>query len=188
MRIIDAPIEGVRIVESARYRDERGWFAEVWNRERYRAAGLDLQVAQENVSHSRRGVLRGLHYQMPQAQAKLISVLYGTVFDVVVDMRVGSPTFAAWYGHELSEENGVQLYAPEGFAHGFLALSDFALVHYNCSTAYHEPFDRAVAWNDPDIGVEWPLPPDTISPKDRAAPRLRDIAPPHLPKHDKTSP
>lgn len=183
MRIIETPLDGVCLLEVVRFRDERGWFSEVWNEERYREAGLPLRLAQDNVSFSHRGVLRGLHYQLPQEQAKLISVLHGTIFDVVVDLRAGSPTFAQWYGHELSAENCRQLYAAEGFAHGFLVLSESAIVHYNGSVVYSAECDHAVAWDDPDIAIAWPEPPRLMSAKDRAAPRLRDIATHELPSY-----
>lgn len=174
MTISDAPLPGVKVVQPTRFEDERGWFAEVWNADRYRDAGLDLRFVQANVSSSSRGVLRGLHFQWPNAQGKLITVLAGTVFDAVVDVRPASPTFGNWYGLELSAENRLQLWVPEGFAHGFLTLSDTALVHYHCTAAYDAASDRTLAWDDPDVGIAWPRTPTRISDKDRIAPRLRD--------------
>jgi dTDP-4-dehydrorhamnose 3,5-epimerase len=170
-----APINGVRIINAPRYDDERGWFAELWNAERYRAAGLDIAFAQNNVSHSRRGVLRGMHYQWPNPQGKLVSVLRGVVFDVVVDIRVGSPSFGRWFGSELSGENHRQLWVPEGCAHGFLVLSEDALVHYSSTRVYDAQSDRALAWNDAEIGIQWVGVPASISPKDRSAPSLREL-------------
>jgi len=179
--ITDAPLPGVRVIGTTRFDDERGWFAELWNADRYRAAGLDIAFAQANVSFSRRGVLRGMHFQWPNAQGKLISVVSGSVFDVCIDVRVGSPTFGRWFGRVLSAENHQQLWVPEGLAHGFLVLSDTALVHYNCTVPYDAGSDRAIAWNDADVAVGWPHPPRTVSPKDAAAPRLAELRPDSLP-------
>lgn len=173
--IRETPLSGARIIEAPRFRDDRGWFAELWNAETYRTAGLDISFVQDNVSYSTRGVLRGLHFQWPQPQGKLVSVLRGSIFDVIVDARVGSPTFGRWFGSELSAENGRQMWAPEGFAHGFLVLSDDAFVHYNCTAPYAPACDRALAWNDPDVAIEWPLPPGNVSAKDAAAPRLHQL-------------
>lgn len=175
MKIIDAPLEGVKIIDPDRFEDERGWFFEVWNDERYRAAGLPVRFAQDNASYSGRGVLRGMHYQSPNEQGKLISVLSGSIFDAVVDLRLGSPTFGRWYGCELSVDNRLQLWVSEGFAHGFLALSDHAIVHYNCTVPYDAASDRALAWDDPEVLIAWPRPPTVVSDKDRAAPRLREL-------------
>lgn len=178
MKIIETPLGGVKLLEMDRFADERGWFSELWNEGRYRDAGLPVTFAQDNVSFSTRGVLRGMHFQTPNEQGKLVCVLAGAVFDVVVDVRRGSPTFARWYGCELSRENRRQLWVPEGFAHGFLALSD-ALVHYNCTAPYHAASDRSLAWNDRDVAITWPEEPRLISPKDVAAPTLQHLD--HLP-------
>ena len=178
MKIIENPLDGVKLIEMDRFADERGWFSELWNEERSREVGLgDVRFVQTNVSSSRRGVLRGLHYQAPpHGQGKLVSVLKGSIFDVVVDIRRDSQSLGSWYGCELSRENRRQLWAPEGFAHGFLVLSDHALVHYSCSTPYRAEADRSLAWNDPDIAVEWPFRPLIVSDKDAAAPGLSAIA------------
>jgi dTDP-4-dehydrorhamnose 3,5-epimerase len=175
VRIEDAPLAGIRIIETPRHTDERGWFAEVWNEPRYRVAGLDAAMVQHNASWSQRGVLRGMHFQSPNEQGKLITVLLGTIFDAVVDVRVGSPTFARWYGCELSDGNGRQLWVPEGFAHGFLVLSDGALVQYGCTAPHHAASERALAWDDESVGIEWPETPAIMSAKDRAAPPLRNL-------------
>jgi dTDP-4-dehydrorhamnose 3,5-epimerase len=180
--IRDAPLPGVKIIETQRFEDERGWFMEAFNAERYRDAGLDIVAAQTNVSSSRRGVLRGMHYQWPEAQGKLVNVLAGSIFDVVVDIRRRSPTFGLWYGTEMSQQNGVQLWVPEGFAHGFLTLSDTALVHYACSRPYVRSADRSLAWDDPDVAIRWPHPPVIFSAKDAAAPRLSGIEAAALPE------
>jgi dTDP-4-dehydrorhamnose 3,5-epimerase len=182
VRIHAASLDGVHVIEPDRFDDERGWFMELWNQERYKRAGLDVTFVQANVSHSRKGVLRGMHYQAPNEQGKLVSVLEGGVFDVVVDIRRDSASFGRWYGCELSRENGRQLWVPEGFAHGFLVLTDTATVHYNCTAVYDRASDRCLAWDDPDIGIRWPHAPSTVSAKDRAAPRLGEIAPGDLPQ------
>jgi dTDP-4-dehydrorhamnose 3,5-epimerase len=180
VKVVHAALDGVQVIETRRFRDERGWFSELWNEERYAAIGLPAHFAQDNVSYSVHGVLRGLHYQSPNEQGKLVVVLHGAVFDVAVDVRDGSPTFGRWYGHELSAENALQLWIPEGFAHGFLVLSDTALVHYGCTVVYDAAADRSLAWDDPDIGIAWPAQPLQVSDRDRAAPRLKDIAPVRL--------
>jgi dTDP-4-dehydrorhamnose 3,5-epimerase len=176
LRISTTPIEGVLIIDAPRFTDDRGWFTEVWNEPRYRDTGLDLRMVQHNVSQSGRGVLRGMHFQAPpHEQGKLITVLHGAIFDAVVDIRTGSPDFGRWYGCELSAANGRQLWVPEGFAHGFLVLSESALVQYGCTAAYHAPSDRALAWDDPRVGIEWPEEPRFISDKDRDAPTLAEL-------------
>lgn len=182
MKVIETPLEGVKIIEMDRFEDERGWFMEVWNEERYRAAGLPVRFVQTNVSHSRRGVLRGMHYQHPDEQAKLVSASAGTVYDVAVDIRQGSHTFGRWYGCELSAENRRQMWVPEGFAHGFLVLSAEATILYNCTAVYRAESDRSVLWNDGAVGIDWPGKPALVSEKDRAAPALRDIPSGSLPK------
>lgn len=181
MKITQTPLAGVKIIEPDRFEDERGWFAELWNEERYRAAGLTVTFAQDNVSYSRRGVLRGMHYQTPNEQGKLVCVLAGAVFDAVVDVRRGSPTFGGWYGCELSRDNARQLWVPEGFAHGFLVLTDEALVHYSCTVPYDAASDRSLAWNDPDVGIDWPEVPLRVSSRDEAAPCLTRLHPDQLP-------
>ncbi|HSK19858.1 MAG TPA: dTDP-4-dehydrorhamnose 3,5-epimerase [Longimicrobiales bacterium] len=181
MNVIETPLAGVQVFEPDRFEDERGWFMEVWNEERYLHAGLPVRFAQTNVSLSSRGVLRGMHYQSPQEQGKLVSVLSGAVFDVLVDIRRGSPDFGRWYGLELSADNRRQLWIPEGYAHGFLALSAATLVHYACTAPYHPGSDRTLAWDDPDVGIAWPHTPAIISAKDRAAPPLARISDAELP-------
>jgi dTDP-4-dehydrorhamnose 3,5-epimerase len=177
-------LPGVRLLELDRYDDERGWFMELWNDPRYRAAGVPAPLVQVNVSRSRRGVLRGLHFQAPAQQAKLIAVPHGAVYDAIVDVRLGSPTFGRWFGCELSEENRRQLWVPEGFAHGFLVRSETALVCYGCTSTYDPASDRGIVWNDPDVGITWPEPPLMTSAKDANAPRLADLRPADLPVHD----
>lgn len=175
MRVVEAELPGVYIVEPTVFGDARGYFLESWSEKRYREAGIDTTFVQDNLSFSTRGVLRGLHYQKPHEQGKLVSVLLGEVFDVVVDIRVSSPTFGWWMGVVLSAENRRQLYAPPGFAHGFVVTSETALFSYKC-TDYYSPADEgSVRWNDPDIGIDWPVSSPTLSPKDGVAPLLRDI-------------
>lgn len=182
MKFRSASLEGVLIIEPGVFGDERGFFMESWKSSTYRDAGLPAIMPQSNFSRSSRGVLRGLHYQWPQPQGKLVSVLEGSIFDVAVDIRADSPNFGQWTGIELSAANHLQLYVPEGFAHGFCTLSETALVHYMCTNEYAPKFDAAVAWNDPDIGIEWPMEEVSLSAKDSAAPRLKRIAPESLPR------
>ncbi len=176
-----AAIPGVMLLQRQLHRDERGGFSEIWQEERYREAGIGERFLQDNMSWSYEGVLRGMHLQYPFPQGKLVSAAHGTVFDVTVDVRRGSPTFGRWAGFELSGENGVQLYLPAGVAHGFLVLSELALVTYKCTAPYVPSAELAILWNDPDVGIEWPRPPRIISPKDAAAPRLRDLPLDRLP-------
>jgi dTDP-4-dehydrorhamnose 3,5-epimerase len=169
-------LQGVLIIEPRVFRDERGHFAEIWRQALYEGIGIPAEFEQDNVSFSRRHVLRGLHFQNPNPQGKLVSTLQGRVFDVAVDLRLGSPTFAEWIGVELSAENMRQLWVPEGFAHGFLVLSDHALVSYKCTRGYEPGHDRCVRWDDADIGIDWGVRDPILSPKDAAAPLLREFA------------
>ena len=172
---------GVLLFEPKRFGDERGFFVETWNHQRYAAAGLSEQFVQSNASRSQRGVLRGLHFQNPGAQGKLVYVLDGSVFDVAVDIRKGSPTYGQWFGQSLSAENCKQLYVPPGFAHGFCVTSDTALFCYLCTTPYNAEAELAVRWNDSEIGIEWPVQSPSLSAKDAAAPLLANIDPQKLP-------
>jgi len=181
LRVLETGLAGVVIIEPQVHGDDRGFFLETWKASSYCDHGLPAEFAQANVSRSVRGVLRGLHYQFKQPQGKLVSVFEGRIFDVAVDIRQGSSSYGQWAGVELSADNHRQLYIPEGFAHGFIVLSSSALFHYHCTAEYVREFDAAVAWNDPDINVKWPLEPVSISAKDRAAPFLRDIASDRLP-------
>ncbi len=147
---------------------------ETYQAVRYAALGIAASFVQDNLSRSLRGTVRGLHFQQPQPQGKLVQTVRGTVFDVVVDIRRRSPTFQQWFGVELSDENRRQLWIPPGYAHGFCALSDVADVVYKCTTPYLPEANQAILWNDPDIGIVWPVRDPILSPKDLAAPRLRD--------------
>ena len=182
MRVIETGLGGVVIIEPRVHGDDRGFFKESWKSSSYAEHGLPSTFSQANISRSEKGVLRGLHYQYLQPQAKLVSVLEGRIFDVAVDIRPGSATFGKWAGVELSSANHRQLFAPAGFAHGFIVLSDSALFHYYCSTEYAPQFEVAIAWNDEDIGVKWPQEPTALSDKDRDAPRLRDLPAELLPQ------
>lgn len=184
MITVPTALPGVLVVETARHRDARGWFGELYRAADYTAAGIDAAFVQDNASYGGAGVLRGLHFQHPRGQAKLISVLRGEVFDVAVDVRAGSPTFGRWVAVALSEANGRQLYVPAGFAHGFLVVSDGAVVHYRCSDYYQPGAEQAVRWNDPDLGIRWPREVPLLGDRDREAPLLRDLAPGRLPPFD----
>lgn len=165
MKVIETGINGLVAFEPRAFRDHRGEFMEVWNGRQY-----DLpEFVQDNVSHSHRGVLRGLHFQHPNAQGKLVTAVHGEVFDVAVDIRRGSPTFGRWWGTTLSAENHRQLWVPEGFAHGFVALADASIVTYKCSAYYSPADERTLRWDDPAVGIEWPVSDPILSDKDRAA-------------------
>ena len=150
-------IEGPYVIEPTVFKDERGYFVETYNQNDMKEAGLDMVFVQDNQSMSTRGVLRGLHFQKQFPQGKLVRVVRGKVFDVAVDLRSDSKTYGKWFGVELSAENMKQFYIPEGFAHGFLVLSDEAEFCYKCTDFYHPGDEGGLAWNDPEIGVEWPL-------------------------------
>lgn len=183
MRVEPSSLPGVLVVEPKVFGDSRGFFLETWRDSRYREAGIDVPFCQDNLSRSQRGVLRGLHLQHPSAQAKLVWVLEGEVYDVAVDVRVGSPGFGKWFGVTLSAENKRQLFVPEGFAHGFCVTSESALFAYKCSRYYAPAEELSVLWNDPAIGVDWPLADPNLSDKDRAAPPLAEIPPDRLPQY-----
>lgn len=175
---LETPIEGLYIIETGFFGDNRGYFMETYNYDDFKKAGLDMIFVQDNQSMSKKGVLRGLHFQRTYPQGKLVRVLRGEVFDVAVDIRKDSKTYGKWYGVLLSEENKKQFYIPEGFAHGFLVLSETAEFAYKCTDFYHPEDQEGILWNDPDIGIEWPL--DGInevilSDKDKNPPRLKDI-------------
>ena len=181
MNVIQTEIEGVLIFEPAVFGDKRGFFMETWSRERYAEAGLDAIFVQDNVSSSSKGVIRGLHYQYPQPQGKLVQVLRGEVLDVAVDIRAGSPTFGVIVTCVLSEDNRRQFYVPEGFAHGFCVLSEMAMFSYKCTDYYNPDTEGGVLWNDPDLGIDWPIDEPALSDKDRVCPRLKDIPKDRLP-------
>lgn len=175
MKVTRCEIEGLLIVEPAVFGDARGFFMETWNEERYREVGIELRFVQDNVSFSRRGILRGLHFQNPHAQDKLVSVLQGEVWDVAVDLRKQSKTFAKWYATTLSAENKRQFFIPRGFAHGFLVTSETALFHYKCTNLYSPTSELAIRWDDPDIGISWPLKEPLLSDKDSRGRFLKEV-------------
>jgi dTDP-4-dehydrorhamnose 3,5-epimerase len=163
------------------FRDARGTFRELYNAERYAAAGLEAPFVQDNLSESARHVLRGLHLQHPRGQGKLVTVAEGAVWDVAVDVRLGSPSFGRWAGVELSAENARQLWIPPGFAHGFVVLTARALFAYKCTALYSPADELTVRWDDPGLGIDWPVAAPLLSSKDAAAPALADIDPGRLP-------
>lgn len=181
MKITETKILGAIIFDPKVFGDERGFFMETWHQARYEEAGLPARFVQDNLSFSQRGVLRGLHFQNPDQQGKLVQVLQGEVFDVAVDIRVGSPTLGEWEAVFLSSENKRQFYVPEGFAHGFLVTSETALFAYKCTAPYNAKAEAAVLWNDPEIGIEWPAETPTLSEKDWAAPPLAQMPTERLP-------
>ncbi|MGC3956824.1 MAG: dTDP-4-dehydrorhamnose 3,5-epimerase [Verrucomicrobiota bacterium] len=175
MNVITCDIPGLVVIEPKVFGDARGFFMETWNQHRYRDAGLDWNFVQDNLSFSRRGILRGLHFQNPKGQGKLVYALQGEVFDVAVDIRKNSPTFGRWHGVTLSAENKRQFFVPAGFAHGFAVLSETALFAYKCTELYTPQNEMSLLWNDPDVGVQWPLENPQLSEKDIRGVRLKDI-------------
>jgi dTDP-4-dehydrorhamnose 3,5-epimerase len=168
MIVRETNLPGLRIIEPRVFADARGWFMETYQSERLATARIADTFVQDNHSFSHRGVLRGLHYQIQHPQGKLVRVVHGAIFDVAVDLRRDSATFGRWFGAEISAENRLQLYVPAGFAHGFLALSETAEVTYKCTDLYHPESERTLLWNDPAIGITWPLvQAPTLSDKDR---------------------
>ena len=181
MKIIETKLPGAVVIEPSVFGDSRGFFFESWNAERFGAHGLPTKFVQSNVSSSSKGVLRGLHYQWPRPQGKLVSVLEGEVFDVAVDIRRGSPTFGKWEGVVLSADNKRQFWIPEGYAHGFLGLSERVVFTYLCTDVWVKEMDSGIRWDDPQFGIEWPLIAPLLSDKDANAPLLVDIAEDRLP-------
>jgi dTDP-4-dehydrorhamnose 3,5-epimerase len=166
-------LPGVFLIQAKAFPDERGFFLEIYRQPDFKANGIVLPFVQDNFSYSRRGALRGLHYQKePKAQGKLVSVLSGEIFDVVVDLRRGSPTYCQWMGVRLREDGYQMLYVPEGFAHGFQALTDDVRVAYKVTAEYAPGLDRGIAWNDPELGIKWPIPDPLLSAKDSQLPNL----------------
>jgi dTDP-4-dehydrorhamnose 3,5-epimerase len=177
MKIEHTELPGVLVIELEKYNDSRGNFVEAWHKERYLGFGITSEFVQDNLSYSKKGVLRGLHYQNPRPQGKLVSVLDGEVFDVAVDLRIGSPTFGGWFGMILSFENNRQLYIPEGFAHGFVVTSNSATFSYKCTEVYDKGCERTIRWDDPDIGIQWPVGNPILSDKDRSGLLLKEMGP-----------
>lgn len=180
MNIIETALPEVLLVEPDVHGDSRGFFQEIWRDENYVAAGISGPFVQDNLSRSGRGVLRGLHYQEPAAQGKLVQVIAGAVFDVAVDIRQGSSTFGKWAGEILSAENHRQLWIPPGFAHGFCVVSETADFIYKCTAPYRPSDEYSIRFDDPDIAIDWPVREPVLSERDRSAPLLKDA--PILPK------
>lgn len=175
MKIIEAPLPGVLVLEPRVFGDARGFFVETFRERLLDEAGHPLRFVQDNQSRSRRGTLRGLHYQLVQPQGKLVRVARGRVFDVAVDIRRGSPHFGRWFGLVLDDQDHRMLYVPPNFAHGFLVLSEEADFVYKCTDYYHPASERSLCWDDPDLGIHWPdIAAPSLSAKDAAAPRLRE--------------
>jgi len=183
MKIIETALPGCVVIEPHVHGDARGYFYESFHVEKYKQHGLDVRFVQTNVSRSAQGVVRGLHYQFPNPQGKLVNVLEGEVYDVAVDIRLGSPTFGRWAAAILSAENKRHFWIPEGFAHGFAVLSENATFAYQCTTLYQHAADAAIRWNDAEIAVDWPISAPLLSEKDQRAPFLRDIAHDRLPRY-----
>jgi dTDP-4-dehydrorhamnose 3,5-epimerase len=183
MKVTPMNLPEVLLVEPKRFGDARGYFLETFHQERYAAAGINRNFVQDNLSRSARGILRGLHLQHPNGQGKLVYVLEGEVFDVAVDVRMGSPNFGKWTGALLSAEDHRQLWIPPGFAHGFCVTSETALFAYKCTNLYSVADEIGVAWNDPAIAIPWPVAAPQLSAKDSALPRLADIDRARLPRY-----
>ncbi len=182
MKVTQTALAGVVIIEPKIFPDARGFFVETYNKDRYAASGIDIDFVQDNLSFSSKGVLRGLHYQEPHAQGKLVYILQGEVWDVAVDIRHGSPTFGEWTAVTLSSENKKQFYIPPGFAHGFCVMSETALFSYKCTEFYHPECDGGFRWDDPEIGIDWPVTEPILSEKDGKLPFLRDVPSGRLPQ------
>jgi len=183
MKVIPAALPEVLLVEPRVFADSRGAFLETWQASRYSDAVTSLAFVQDNVSVSRRGVLRGLHFQQPHSQGKLVCVLSGAAWDVAVDVQRGSPTFGRWVAQELSAENRLQLWIPPGFAHGFQALTDGVVFSYKATDVYHPECERTVLWSDSALAIPWPIAEVVVAPKDASAPMLADLPFEHLPSY-----
>lgn len=183
MKVIETRLPGAVVIEPQVFGDSRGFFYESYNEAKYREGGIDRRFVQSNVSRSARGVLRGLHYQWPNPQGKLVSVLEGEVYDVAVDIRHGSPTFGQSVGVMLTAENHRHFWIPEGFAHGFCVVSEFATFAYQCTALYDAKADAGIRWNDAALGIDWPISEPLLSDKDGKAPLLADVATERLPTY-----
>ncbi len=181
MDIKNLEIPEIKLIRPRVFSDDRGFFMQTYHKEQYQEAGVDVPFVQDNYSQSGKGTVRGLHYQLEHPQDKLVSVTHGEVFDVVVDIRRGSPSFGQWVGETLSAENKCQLFVPKGFAHGFCVLSEQADLVYKCSDFYAPDDEYGILWSDPAIGIDWPLNDVLLSGKDLALPVLADITPDYLP-------
>ena len=188
LKCTEKSLPGVLQIEPMVFEDDRGFFLETYHAGKYADAGLNQTFVQDNHSHSRRFTLRGLHYQLKHPQGKLVYVLTGEIFDIAVDIRLGSPTFGRWTGTLLSDSNKRQLYIPEGFAHGFCALTEDAVILYKCSDVHVPECDSGILWSDPGLGIDWPVQNPLLSPKDRNHSRLQDMPADRLPTYTGTPP
>lgn len=175
MEVIKEPLPGLLVIKPRVFEDERGFFLETWQKERYREIGIEEDLVQDNWSRSTKGVLRGLHYQKEHPQGKLVSVRFGRVFDVAVDIRKNSPTFGEWFGEELSDKNYLQMYVPPGFAHGFCVISSKADFVYKCTDYYHPEDEYGLIYNDINLNITWPTDKPIVSKKDKALAKLLEI-------------
>ena len=183
MKIVKASLEGVLVIETDSFGDSRGFFMEIYHEKRYVESGIKFLFVQDNLSFSTRGTLRGLHYQQPCAQAKLVQAIKGEIYDVAVDIRRSSKSFGKWSGFNLSDKNKRQVYIPEGFAHGFCVLSETALVMYKCTDFYAPDNEVGILWCDPKLGIEWPVSEPLLSTKGSKYPLLKDISSRRLPEY-----
>ena len=186
MKVQSTALDGVLIIDPVVFSDRRGSFWESYQAEKYKAAGMGVEFVQDNISTSTRGTLRGLHFQHPNDQVKLVQVIQGEVFDVAVDIRKGSPTFGQWIGVMLSGDNRRQYYIPQGFAHGFCVTSESAVFSYKCSDFYAPESEGGILWSDPDIGIKWPVSTPVLSEKDTAYACLKDVPENRLPRYSKS--
>ena len=184
MNVIETKIPGLIIIEPQVFGDERGYFLETYNEARYREAGIKETFVQDNISFSRKGILRGLHYQKPMEQGKLVQVLQGEVYDVAVDVRFNSPTFGQWESIRLDSESKKQFYVPPGFAHGFVVTSEQALFSYKCTDLYNPDGEVSIAWDDPDLNIPWPVEAPELSGKDQKGRLLKDLTEQDLPRYE----
>jgi len=187
MKVTPTSLPGVLIIEPQIFKDNRGFFMETYHQKKYGQAGLNLIFVQDNLSHSARGTLRGLHYQFKHPQAKLVQVIKGSIFDVSVDIRQGAPSFGHWTGVHLSDENRRQVFVPEGFAHGFCVLSETADVIYKCTDLYSPDDEGGLLWSDPDLAIDWPIANPLLSDKDSQYPCLTDVPLEQLPVYTEST-
>jgi len=183
LKILETTLPGVIVIEPKVFGDARGSFMETFHVQRYKDVGIEDEFVQDNASRSCKGVLRGLHYQLEHPQGKLVAVSRGIIFDVAIDIRIGSPQFGKYYSHILSEDNHRQMYIPPGFAHGFCVLSDIADFTYKCTDYYHPECERGIAWDDPELGIEWPLSDVILSERDKLNNPLSQMAEKDLPAY-----
>jgi len=175
MQSVKCEIPGVVFIKPKIFGDSRGWFAEIWNKEKYEQIGIEESFVQDNISYSKHGTLRGLHYQKPYTQGKLVFVIQGEVWDVVVDLRINSPTFKKWKAFKLTGENKEQLYIPKGLAHGFCVISDEAIFQYKCTDKYSPNDEKGIKWDDPELQIPWPVESPLVSDKDGKWPFIKEL-------------